>query len=93
MLTDCAKISLVAAVSLVVTANPGAADTSMILVDAGQGGLSGNVPAWLLATLMAAGAYSFCRENGIGVPRVLKASWSRLAAAGGLMVLGAYALG
>jgi hypothetical protein len=96
MLMFCAKISAGVVISLLGAISPGAADTGVILMDAGQSGFGTNVPVWALAMVMAAAAYSVWREAAITVPPALKA-WvgekvSLLVAASALMVLGAYAL-
>ncbi len=97
MLMRYATISAAVAISLLGAVNPVAADTGMILMDAGQSGFSANVPAWVLAMIVVAAAYSIYREAAISVPPAMKAwvgdSGSRLVAASALMVLGAYALG
>ncbi len=96
MLMFCAKISAAVVISLLGAISSGAADTGVILMDAGQSGFGTNVPVWALAMFMAAAAYSVWREAAITVPPALKA-WvgermSLLVAASALMVLGVYAL-
>lgn len=92
----CAKISAAVVISLLGAISPGAADTGVIVLDAGHSGFGTNVPVWALAMVMAGAAYSVWREAAITVPPALKA-WvgergSLLVAAWALMVLGAYAL-
>ncbi len=96
MLMFCAKISAAVVISLLGAISSGAADTGVILMDAGQSGFGTNVPVWALAMFMAAAAYSVWREAAITVPPALKA-WvgermSLLVTASALMVLGVYAL-
>ena len=74
----------------------GSNSAGMMLVDAGQYGFGANVPVWVMAAVVAAAIYSFCREAVVSVPSVFE-DWPGerklwLFAGSALLGLAAYAV-
>jgi len=74
----------------------GSDSAGMMLVDAGRSGLGANMPVWVLATIVAAAIFAFCREMAVSVPPAFEAwvgdSKTWLFAGSALLVLAACAL-
>ncbi|MEM8573487.1 MAG: hypothetical protein AAGF48_02510 [Pseudomonadota bacterium] len=74
----------------------GSNSAGVMLVDAGQSGLAANMPIWVLAVVVAAAIYSFCRETTVSIPPAFQAwagdSKTWLFAGSALFVLAACAL-
>ncbi|MDJ0514120.1 MAG: hypothetical protein QNJ62_11825 [Methyloceanibacter sp.] len=89
-------IAGVVAVAIYGAMHLGSNSAGMMLVDSGHSGLAANTPVWVLATIVAAAIYSFCRETTVSVPPALEAwasdSKTWLFAGSALLVLAACAL-
>ncbi|ODR98880.1 hypothetical protein AUC68_06800 [Methyloceanibacter methanicus] len=75
--------------------NLGSNNSNMMLVDAGGGGLSADIPVWVLAMLAVAMLLSFRRGSALSLPSMMGtlsgASKTWLFAGAGILVYAAYA--
>ena len=96
MVMRTATIAAAIAATLYSAMQLGSNSAGMMLVDAGQSGLAATMPVWVLATIVAAAIYSFCRQGAVSVPPAFEAwagenkTW--LFAGSALLALAVYAL-
>lgn len=95
MLTRYAVTGAAAAATIYGAVNLGSNSSNMMLVDAGAGGMSADVPVWVLAMLAAAMLLPFCRGSALSLPSMMGtlsgASKTWLFAGAGILVYAAYA--
>ena len=95
MLMRYALTGVAAAATIYGAVNLGSNNSNMMLVDAGNSGLSADIPVWVLAMAAAAMLLSFCRRSALSLPSMMGtlsgANKTWLFAGAGILVYAAYA--